>query len=420
MEIYLKAPSDSLDDDQDGGTTVSSQEYDFGDDFSLPSNMSGSELGQARKQKWKKALHTIGKLRAENAMLKEGVETARLNDVTILEDRYRGAQADLSTVRKRNNDLKDRVQKLEGDLFEALTESRKMEGRLPQPNGSSTQSSSLSSSLSSKLENYERNDTVKQMNKMRIAYETRIREYEEKIALMQGTVDHLESKNAQRKESVAMKAGRAGGVIDDELAKSLSTEMPRADRKKLESHFSLVLEEKLKTDRRTIDGLVREVDRVTELLEAREKGEDNEGGEYALGKGGDGTEPISSSIVDPKKSESTPQKPQQVRIKTREEEYNLRHIFYSVLFGALLSVAFILLKKAKEEGPNPESLSLPPFVVDLVNRAWERALYVVGGGSSSIDDSSAVAPSGSVGGGIEGTPMEMDVGAKGTIQERRV
>ena len=124
-----KSPEEILevDNDEEGGTTVSSQD-DFPDDFSLPSSVTGSELGQAKKLKWKKLLHTVSKLRQENALLKDGVETARVNDVTLLEDRYRGAQADLSTVRKRNNDLKDRVQKLEGDLFEALAENRKMKG----------------------------------------------------------------------------------------------------------------------------------------------------------------------------------------------------------------------------------------------------------------------------------------------------
>lgn len=344
--------------DEESRTTVSSEDA-FADDYSLPSSVTGSEMGQ-KKLKWKKLLHTVSKLRQENAVLKDGVETARVNDVTILEDRYRGAQADLSTVRKRNNDLKDRVQKLEGDLFETLAENRKMKGP-----------PSSSSGLSSKLENYERNDAVKQVNQLRISYETRIREYDEKLAIMQGTIDHLDSTNAAKKESVT-KIGRSGGVIDDELVKSLSKELPRADRKKLESHFTLVLEEKQKTDRRTIDGLVKEVDRVTELLEAqseeREKEKDKE--ETAAANPKTTTEQSDKEG----KSKTVVESPSNGRM---QNYYNFRHIFYSILFGALLSVAVMFLKQVKEDG----SLTLlHPAVKEMIGKLANSMGVGYGGG----------------------------------------
>ena len=73
--------------------------------------------------KLKKALHTINRLKAEIAMLNESLESDKFTDITTLQDKLRGAQADLSTVRRRNMELKDRVQTLEGSLFEALVPS---------------------------------------------------------------------------------------------------------------------------------------------------------------------------------------------------------------------------------------------------------------------------------------------------------
>ena len=362
-----KSPEEILevDNDEEGGTTVSSQD-DFPDDFSLPSSVTGSELGQAKKLKWKKLLHTVSKLRQENALLKDGVETARVNDVTLLEDRYRGAQADLSTVRKRNNDLKDRVQKLEGDLFEALSENRKMKGS--SATGQQIPSSSTST-LTSKLESYERNDAAKQMNHLRISYESRIRDYDEKLAVMQGTIDHLESAIATKKESVA-KIGGSGGVIDDEVVKSLSKDIPRADRRKLESHFSLVLEEKQKTDRRTIDGLVKEVDRLTELTESQKEEREKEKGETTMTAGGGAEQDHREEKNRKTTLAPSPSKPR--------DKYNFRHIFYSIVFGALLSTAFMLLKQIKEGGPG--ALTLPPSAKELINR-----LVGDGSGASEIE-----------------------------------
>ena len=67
--------------------------------------------------KLKKAMNTINRYKAETAMLKETLENAKSNNVTMLQDKYRGAQSDLTFVRRRNNELKDRVQILESSYF---------------------------------------------------------------------------------------------------------------------------------------------------------------------------------------------------------------------------------------------------------------------------------------------------------------
>ncbi len=70
--------------------------------------------------KLKRTLHVINRLKAENAMLKESLEEAKTNDMAMLRDKWRGAQQDLATIRKRNTEMKDRVQLLEAQLFAAL------------------------------------------------------------------------------------------------------------------------------------------------------------------------------------------------------------------------------------------------------------------------------------------------------------
>jgi len=75
---------------------------------------------QKLANKLKRAVHTINRLKTESAMLKDSLQAAKASDMTLLQDKWRGAQADLTTIRRRNTDLKDRVQVLEANLFDAL------------------------------------------------------------------------------------------------------------------------------------------------------------------------------------------------------------------------------------------------------------------------------------------------------------
>lgn len=86
----------------------------FSDSMSLASK--ASKLNDA-----KKSVHKINKLKEENALLREALEKANASDVTMLKSKLRGSNADLVRLRQNNMELKDRIQVLEGRLFNALS-----------------------------------------------------------------------------------------------------------------------------------------------------------------------------------------------------------------------------------------------------------------------------------------------------------
>ena len=69
----------------------------------------------------KKLLHKMNKMKGENLLLKDALEKANASDITMLKTRLRGVNADLVRVRQNNSELKDRIQILEGRLFNALS-----------------------------------------------------------------------------------------------------------------------------------------------------------------------------------------------------------------------------------------------------------------------------------------------------------
>jgi len=101
----------------------------FDEEFSETTSILGGSLNnlnltrsdqQKLANKLKRAVHTINRLKTESAMLKDSLQAAKASDMTLLQDKWRGAQADLATIRRRNAELKDRVQVLEANLFDAL------------------------------------------------------------------------------------------------------------------------------------------------------------------------------------------------------------------------------------------------------------------------------------------------------------
>ena len=113
--------------DDDTSESITSSSFDEGtDDFSetgsvlsLP-NLSRSDQNKIGI-KLKKTMIAVNRSKAEIAMLRESLSNARSHDVTLLQDKLRGAQSDLIAVRRRNTELKDRVQTLEATVFQALS-----------------------------------------------------------------------------------------------------------------------------------------------------------------------------------------------------------------------------------------------------------------------------------------------------------
>jgi hypothetical protein len=86
----------------------------FSDGLSVASK--ASKLNDARK-----IAHKMSKLKEENMLLKEALEKANASDITMLKSKLRGSHADLVRLRQNNSELKDRIQVLEGRLFNALS-----------------------------------------------------------------------------------------------------------------------------------------------------------------------------------------------------------------------------------------------------------------------------------------------------------
>lgn len=73
------------------------------------------------KKSERKLLMALQKLKQENITLRDNLESARANDVTILKTKLRGAHADIVRLKTNNSELKDRVQILEEKLFKSLS-----------------------------------------------------------------------------------------------------------------------------------------------------------------------------------------------------------------------------------------------------------------------------------------------------------
>ena len=113
----------AADDDMNGSIISSSDGVtdDFSETASLLSLPNLSRNDQHKVGiKLKKAITTVNRLKAEIAMLRESLDNSRSHDVTLLQDKLRGAHSDLIAVRRRNTELKDRVQTLEATVFQAL------------------------------------------------------------------------------------------------------------------------------------------------------------------------------------------------------------------------------------------------------------------------------------------------------------
>jgi len=93
---------------------------DFDDTSDTHSMLSTSVTGESTSTRLKRAMLKMNRYKTEIAVLKEALQSARMTDVTLLRDKLRGAHADLTRVRQRNTELKDRVQILEAGLFRAL------------------------------------------------------------------------------------------------------------------------------------------------------------------------------------------------------------------------------------------------------------------------------------------------------------
>jgi hypothetical protein len=102
-------------------SSVTETESDeFNDNQSIFSD-SLSISNRSVKKSERKLLMALQKLKQENITLRENLESARANDVTILKTKLRGANADIVRLKTNNSELKDRVQILEEKLFKALS-----------------------------------------------------------------------------------------------------------------------------------------------------------------------------------------------------------------------------------------------------------------------------------------------------------
>jgi sulfite reductase alpha subunit-like flavoprotein len=94
---------------------------------SMFSNLSWNQFNAANQkitpQAVEKLLHSMKKLKKENASLKEMLEHAKVNDITLLRTKLRGANADILRFKQVNTELKERIQSLEAKLFHLLSES---------------------------------------------------------------------------------------------------------------------------------------------------------------------------------------------------------------------------------------------------------------------------------------------------------
>ena len=215
-----------MSDDGDEHTTQSSLD---GDDLASLSSLGSALTNEQKKQKLKRAIAQVTRLKAEVAMLRDALETARLNDVTLIEDRYRGSQTDLANVRKRNIELKDRVQVLEKSLFDALAENRELKSGGKEGFVDTEEDEGSKKGRTKKFSNLDSygDDQTMKINALRRSHDIKTSEYVTKIAAPQGRVDQLEAEKAMTDDSthnfgISNVANRlsASNSLDDEVLRS--------------------------------------------------------------------------------------------------------------------------------------------------------------------------------------------------------
>ncbi len=324
----------------DEGTTHSSLE---GDDLASLSSLGSTLTNEQRKQKLKRAVAQVQRLKQEVAMLRDALESARMNDVTLIEDRYRGSQADLANVRKRNGELKDRVQVLEKNLFDALAENRELKNGEKEGFGDAQDDGGFVKGKTKKFSNLDAygDDQTMKINALRRSHDMKTSEYVAKIAVLQGRIDQLEATAAISdgtipSNGIPIIAPRFTGLsgLDDEMFKSMSVKLPKLDKKKLEGYVVGLVEEKQKTDRKTIDGLIQEVDRLTALLPEPEP--EDEDGEATSGLEDDKEEDEEEVAVEPVE--------QRRSVGLVQSRYNFMHIFLGFVFGSAVATSWWWMK----------------------------------------------------------------------------
>lgn len=117
--------SDRTEGEQDWQESVStedvtgSEEQHDGDNQSVVSDLfSLSQRSTTKKHENRKLLSTIQRLKQENMLLRDTLESSNLQEVGLLKSKLRGANADIVRLRQTNTELKERVQALELKIFE--------------------------------------------------------------------------------------------------------------------------------------------------------------------------------------------------------------------------------------------------------------------------------------------------------------
>ena len=325
-----------MSDDGDEHTTQSSLD---GDDLASLSSLGSALTNEQKKQKLKRAIAQVTRLKAEVAMLRDALETARLNDVTLIEDRYRGSQTDLANVRKRNIELKDRVQVLEKSLFDALAENRELKSGGKEGFVDTEEDEGSKKGRTKKFSNLDSygDDQTMKINALRRSHDIKTSEYVTKIAALQGRVDQLEAEKAMTDDSthnfgISNVANRlsASNSLDDEVLRSLSVKLPRLDRQKLEGYIAELVDEKCKADRKTINGLIQEVDRLTALVPEPESESESESE----------PEPVAEGEQEVEQEAFAHRK--RVQTSNLQPEYNFMHIFLGFFFWNFCSFGVVV------------------------------------------------------------------------------
>ena len=360
----------------DEGTTHSSLE---GDELASLSSVGSTITNEQRKQKLKRAVAQVQRLKQEVAMLRDALESARMNDVTLIEDRYRGSQADLANARKRNGELKDRVQVLEKNLFDALAENRELKDGEKERFRNAQGDEGFIKGKTKKFSNLDAygDDQTMKINALRRSHDMKTSEYVAKIAVLQGRIDQLEV-------AVAMSDGTipsngipnitprftGSGGLDDEVLKSMSVKLPKPDKKKLEGYVARLVEEKQKTDRKTIDGLIQEVDRLTALLPEPEPEDEQEEATSRLDDKEEEEEGMAVEPVEQRRS-----------VGLVQSRYNFTHIFLGFALGSAVATSWWWMKT----GAAKEALdALIEYVQEAMKEKEEGAAADANDSSESL------------------------------------
>jgi hypothetical protein len=107
--------------EHDAGTNSVSEDFNdtqsvYSDIISATGKSSRVSINDA-----KRTVYKMNKLKEENLLLRESLEKANATDITTLMAKLRGCNADIVRLRQNNAELKDRIQVLEGRLFNALS-----------------------------------------------------------------------------------------------------------------------------------------------------------------------------------------------------------------------------------------------------------------------------------------------------------